>query len=131
MIIKHEFIGSMVEYAPNKLFCGAKPTCMFLIDNWVNIRVIMEPNSSGTDKNWAFEFPRFDEEKFPFVAVCSAACLGLVNVKTGFYQPLVNKKMNADQYGIKIAFAKNESNGISVHFTNRVQDTDGNGRGLI
>ena len=121
----------MVEYAPNKLFAGAKPTCMFLIDDWVNMRVIKEPNTSGTDKNWAFAFPRFDVEKFPFVGVCSAACLGLVNVKTGFYQPLVNKKMNADQYGIKVAFAKNEDFGISVHFINRVQDTDGAGTGLM
>ena len=40
MIIQQEFLGCIVEYAPNKLFAGAKPTCMFLIDDWVNIRCI-------------------------------------------------------------------------------------------
>ena len=47
MIIQDEYIKSIVEYAPNKLFLTGKPTCMFLIDNWSNIRCIHDPNSSN------------------------------------------------------------------------------------
>ena len=60
----------IIEYAQNKLFVTVHPTCMFLVDDWVNVRCIQDPNQSNTWKTFAFIVPNFDMEKFPLIAVC-------------------------------------------------------------
>ena len=70
-----------MEYAPNKIFATGEPTYMFLFDNWASIKCIHDPNSSNTDKTFAFMVPTFDADNFPFIAVCGKSNLSLVNVK--------------------------------------------------
>ena len=49
----------------------------------------------------------------------------LVNVRDGFHQPVINQHC-VDDPGIPTIFAKEEEYGISLHWTNRVLDIDGN-----
>ena len=81
MILQDEYIRCIIEYAPNQLFVTVSPTCMFLIDDWIKIKCIHDPNSSNTEKNFSFLFPNFDLEDFPFIAVCGKANLSLFNVR--------------------------------------------------
>ena len=37
---KYEYIGYIIEYAKNKLFVTGDPICIFLIDDWQNVRFI-------------------------------------------------------------------------------------------
>ena len=79
--MKNKSILFMIEYAKNKLFVTVYPTCMLLIDDWVNVKCIQDPNSTNMDKTFAFAAPDFDEENFPFIAVCGKSNLSLLNVK--------------------------------------------------
>ena len=49
----------------------------------------------------------------------------IVNVRDGFHQPVINENCSNDP-GISTLFAKEEEYGISLHWTNRVLDIDGN-----
>ena len=69
ILLKHEVIFFILEYAKNKLFMTVQHTWMFLIDNWATIRCIQDPDSQNM-QYYAFMVPQFDEEKFPFIAVC-------------------------------------------------------------
>ena len=93
-------IRCIIEYAPNKLFVAGSPTCMFLIDDWVNVRCIHDPNSSNNAKNFAFLLPNFDVDAFPFIAVCGKANLSLFNVRDSTFQTLIDQKMETEQYGL-------------------------------
>ena len=92
ILIKHDYIGFMIEYAQDKLFATGDPTCMLLIDNWTNIRCIKDLDSSNIDKRFAFLVPDFDIADFPFIAVCGAQNLGLLNVRDSSFQSLINEQ---------------------------------------
>ena len=40
ILVKNDLIEYILEYAEDKLFATGFPTCMFLIDDWTNIRCV-------------------------------------------------------------------------------------------
>ena len=74
--------------------------------------------------------PNFDEESFPFILLSGANCASIVNVKDGFHQPLINQG-TLGEIGAQTLFAKEEEYGISVHWTNKVENVDGKSKQLI
>ena len=103
---------------------------MFLLDNWATIRCIKDPDSTNTQQ-FAFIVPYFDEEKFPFIAVCGLKNLSLFNVRECTCEILMNQSMSVGQPGLQGAFAKTEEYGLSFHFTNEVTDKEDTGNDLI
>ena len=83
----------LVEYAPHKLFVTGLPTHMYLVFNWETVVLITDPNPENTFKCHALPVPGFDEDTYPFIAVCGLASLNLVNVKTRKHKPLINEKI--------------------------------------
>ena len=81
ILMKNEYILFMIEYAQNKLFVTIDPTCMLLIDDWENVKCIQDSNCANITKTFAFLVPNFDEENFPFIAICGKSNLSLLNVK--------------------------------------------------
>ena len=118
-----------LEYSPNKFFVRSFSynSHMYLVHDWKNVILITDPNPLNTEKNFAFPIPEFDEESNPFIAVCGNACLSLLNVKNHMFQPLINQSL-IDHFP---AFIKREDYGLSVHFSTRVQETDGTGKELL
>ena len=100
ILIKNEEILFMIEYAQNKLFVTVDPTCMLLIDDWVNVKCIQDPNSTNTLKTFAFKVSNFDEETLPFIAVCGESNLSILNVKECYFQTLFDQKMSVGRSGL-------------------------------
>ena len=69
-LMKNVQILYLIEYAHNRLFVTVNPAAMLLIDDWINVKRIQDSNSTNIDKTFAFLLPDFDEENFPFIAVC-------------------------------------------------------------
>ena len=89
ILIRHEVVYFMVEYAKNKIFLTVQQTWMFLLDDWVRIRCIKESDSQNLQQ-YAFLVPGFNEENFPFIAVCGKENLSLFNVKECSSETLIN-----------------------------------------
>ena len=68
--------------------------------------------------------PNFDEESFPFILLAGARCASIVNVKTGFHQPIINQSTMGDTMTSSL-IAKEEEYGVSIHWTNRQENVDG------
>jgi hypothetical protein len=104
---------------------------MYLIHHWETVIFIPEPISTNTMKTFAFPVPYFNEESNPFIAVLGWASLNILNVKTYQHKPLINQKMMTGHAGLQAAFIKKEKLGLSLHYANVVQDTDGSGSDLL
>ena len=104
---------------------------MYLVHNWETVIFIPEPISTNTFKTFAFPVPDFNEESNPFIVVLGKASLNILNVKTCQHKPLINQKMQVGIAGVQGAFIKKEKLGLSLHYANVVQDTDGFGSDLL
>ena len=69
--------------------------------------------------------PDFDEEDYPFILLSGAECLSIINVKEGVHRPLINQTMNVRLWGLTSTFVKKEEYGLSVHWTNSIQNIEG------
>ena len=67
IIFKDEIPVHVLEYAKDKLFISDHH--MYLVEDWLNVRVIFDPNLANTFKTQAMLLPGFDEQTFPFIAV--------------------------------------------------------------
>ena len=105
---------------------------MYLIVNWVWIQKIENPDLENPLMTYAFMLPNFNTTDFPFIAVCGAECLSLVNVVNRTVKPFVMQSFYGLP-GLQAAFIKTEQSefDMSLHFAGRVQDNDGSGRELI
>ena len=130
MIFHNELPGFLLEYSPNKLLIGSFID-MYLVLDWNTVILIEETNPSNSFKYYNFTVPDFNEESNPFIVVLGMASLNILNVKTCQHKPLINQKMVVGFAGLQGAFIKKEKNGLSLHFANIVQDTDGSGSDLL
>ena len=121
----------LVEYEENKLFTCGYPTHMYLIHQWETVIFILEPISTNTMKTFAFPVPDFNEKSNPFIVVLGEASLNILNVKTCQHKPLINQQMQVGKAGLQGAFIKKEKLGLSLHYANVVQDTDGSGSDIL
>ena len=121
----------LVEYEENKLLVCSYPTGMFLVHHWQTVIYIPDPISTNTFKTFAFPVTDFNEKSNPFIVVLGEASLNILNVKTYQHKPLINQKMQVGKAGLQGAFIKEEKLGLSLHYANVVQDTDGSGSDLL
>ena len=70
-LFKDEAPGYPLEFAKNKLLVsGPAPSHMYLVVNWCVVKCIFDPITANVYKTYAFTLPGFNEESFPFIAVC-------------------------------------------------------------
>ena len=69
MLFKGDYIWTIYEYAPNKLFVFSQITehRIYLIDNWQIMHIIHDTEPGNTDKQWVRPLPSFDLQTFPFL----------------------------------------------------------------
>ena len=80
-----------MEYARNKLFVTGSldGADMYLVENWSNVSIIIDPYSENVAKTQAKLLPGFDVETFPFIAVTGKEHLIILNLKTRTHKPLI------------------------------------------
>ena len=65
--------------------------------------------------------PGFDEEEFPFLALCGENNISILNVNTHIHKPLVSQKFTWGS-GLQSMAIKTEQKGMSLHFISEVAD---------
>ena len=73
---------------------------MYLVHSWETVILIKDANSANIFKRYALPVASFDEETFPFIAVCGKASLNLLNTKTCKHFPLINQEMVVGRPGV-------------------------------
>ena len=73
---------------------------MYLVYNWETVILITDTNPANIFKRYAYPVMNFNEEEFPFIAVCGKASLNLVNTKTCKHFPLINQEMVVGRPGV-------------------------------
>ena len=104
---------------------------MYLVEDWCVIKCIHEPKTANIFKIEAFTLPGFDEESFPFIAVCGYHHISIVNIATFDHKPLTNGMSPNGKSGLRFAFAMGDLSEIQVHYALTIQDRDGHGKKLV
>ena len=108
MVFENTIIRYPFEYSKNKMLVTGHPSQMFLVIEWSIVKVIPDTNNSNINKNYAFLMPGFDENSFPFIAVCGKNHIRIVNIATLEHQKLISGEMRTDKPGLRFAFAKGD-----------------------
>ena len=119
-------IATICEFAPNKILATTLGNCLFIIVDFSVAKFIDGKNYEDIWKINPHPLPNFDEEQFPFILLSGAHCASIVNVRDGFHQPLINQSVMNDT-NLTGLFAKEEEYGISIHWTNQVDNSAGQG----
>ena len=90
ILVKDTGARYMIEFAENHLMVTVNPNHIVILEEWVMMRKILDTNLSNDKKYFAFQLPGFDKKKFPFIAVCGSANLGIVNIRDYSFHPLIN-----------------------------------------
>ena len=70
ILLKREYVDSLLEYAPNHLIVTIKPKDLLIVVNWKVTHLIVDFELENIDKFMLKSMPGFDLETFPFI-VCS------------------------------------------------------------
>ena len=89
MLIKNEYVYSVLEFAANSMIIHVKPTDLLIAKDWRVIGVIKETESENVEKFMLLPFPSFEAEEFPFILCAGRTSLNIVNVKEFKMQVLV------------------------------------------
>jgi hypothetical protein len=98
MGFKHEDPGYLVEISKNKLFITGYPSHSYIVKDWQAVNVI----HSQVHANYNFfvmPLPGFDEETYPFLALCGEKQISIINVKTCIQKPLIEQEFRF-RYGL-------------------------------
>ena len=90
IVFKDECPGFLIEYARNKMCIAGFPSHNYIVEEWETVRVIFNTES----KNFNFfivPMPGFDEQVFPFLALCGEQNITILNVNTHVKKPLINE----------------------------------------
>ena len=120
-ISKEQIIGTC-QISPQHMLVHLFMKDLLLYENWEPVRRINEPDASNIEK-YILPMESFDYEEFPFVILTGVRSLNILNVKTGFMQPLINLVIWTKN-GMETAFVKQDKAGISLHFCNFNRDDD-------
>ena len=131
-LFKDEVPNYLFEFAKNKLLVSdGAASHMYLVVDWCVVKCIFDPITANTYKTYAFLLPGFNEESFPFIAVCGQYHISILNIATLEHKPLTIGMTSSGFFGLRFAFAMGDTSEIQLHFVLTVQDKEGSGKELI
>ena len=89
MVFKHELPLFTIEYAKNKMLITSYPSHNYIVKDWQAVSVIPNPESANFNF-FALPMPGFDEQAFPFLALCGQKNINILNINTYVHKPLIN-----------------------------------------
>ena len=90
MVFKNEACVAVCEYASNKMVFYATPTHLFIVHNWKVIMTVKDEVEKNTHKQFISPLPKFHEENFPFLLLSGESSFNILNVQSGYMEPLVS-----------------------------------------
>ena len=90
----HEYCNSVYEYERNEMVVVANQR-IFILNDWRVTRVVpenLEHGESWQNMGFISLFPNFDKENFPFMIISGMFSVVLLNIRTGYFTPLIISK---------------------------------------
>ena len=81
IMIKDEYVCSILEYGIGQILLGTQHADLLLIKNWKFIAKISDSNPNNFQKYWLAPIPFFNSETFPFIVSSGYETIDLINVK--------------------------------------------------
>ena len=116
ILFKDEAPDYLFEFAKNKLLVsGMAASHIYLVVDWRVVKCIFDPITANTYKTYAFLLPGFDENSFPFIAVCGRYHISILNTTTLEQKPLTNGMTPTLYPSVQFAFAMGDLSEIKVY----------------
>ncbi len=120
VLLKHEEIQSVFEYAPGKIIVALFTTNFLFLDNWKPVRIkddwyLCDTQVGNDHKFWIDFIHGFEEDEFPFLICSGRETFNMINVKDYRMEVLIQAPCR-NQIAQQAFFSKEEAYGFSLHF---------------
>ena len=109
---------STFEYVPGRMILSLALNDLLIVYDWVPQRLIQRNVQANIYKNFFLKLPKFDEEKFPFIACSGYEHISLINVRDQIMQIFIRSPCKTVQ-AQQAFFFKEEKFGYSMHFASK------------